>query len=71
MSNQTYDLLKNIALIIIPALVVLWNTIGETWNIPYTSQITTTISAIGVFLGAIIKISAYYYNKDKEETKNE
>ena len=52
MSNKVYDRLKNIALIIIPALTMLWTTIGETWNIPYTTQVAATISAVGVFLGA-------------------
>jgi len=70
MSNKVYDRLKNIALIIIPALTMLWTTIGETWNIPYTTQVAKTISAVGVFLGASLKISTYYYNKKKEEKKN-
>lgn len=67
MSNKTYDILKNIALIVIPALAVLWSTIGETWELPYTAQVVKTISAIGIFLGATLKISTYYYNKEKEE----
>ena len=70
MSNKVYDRLKNIALIIIPALTMLWTTIGETWNIPYTTQVAATISAVGVFLGASLKISTHYYNKNKEEKKD-
>lgn len=67
MSNRMYDILKNIALIVIPALAIFWTTIGETWGIPFTPQVTATISAVGVLLGAILKISTHYYNKEKGE----
>lgn len=67
MSNKIYDILKNIALIVIPAIAMLWTTVGEIWNIPYTPQVTATISAVGVFIGALLKISTHYYNKNKEE----
>ena len=67
MSDKTYDILKNIALIVIPAVIVLYTTIGEIWQLPYTAQVTATLSAIDTFIGALLKISTHYYNKNKEE----
>lgn len=64
MSNETYDLLKKIALYILPALATLWLTIGKIWGIPYTTEIGATLTAIDVFIGACLGISSKnYYNE--------
>ena len=44
--SRWYDALKYFALIFIPALVMLLNTIGEIWNLPNIPQITATIAAV-------------------------
>lgn len=61
MKNHHYDTLKNVALLWIPALATLINTIGMVWGLPYTNEITATITAVGVFLGAGLKISSNNY----------
>lgn len=61
MTNKTYDILKNLALIVLPALATLWLTISKIWSLPYGEEIAATITAIDVFLGAILKISSFYY----------
>ena len=66
MDNKTYDILKNIALIILPALATLWLTIAKIWGLPYGEEIAATITAIDVFLGAILKISSNFYNQKQE-----
>ena len=58
MSNQTYDILKRVALIVIPALATFVNAVGIVWGVPYTNEITATITAFGVFLGAALGISS-------------
>lgn len=64
MSNETYDLLKKIALYFLPALATLWLTIGKIWGIPYTTEIGATLTAIDVFIGACLGISSKnYYNE--------
>lgn len=63
LNNKLYEVLKWIALIAIPALVVLVQTIGGVWGWPYLNEITTTISAVGVFLGALIGVSTYAYRR--------
>lgn len=64
-SNSTYDILKEIALTILPALAVLYATLGETWGLPYVQQIPATIMAIDTFLGVCLHISTSNYNKEQ------
>lgn len=63
LNNNTYDTLKWIALILIPALVTLILAVGQIWTLPYYQQIAETIAALGVFLGALLKVSTSAYNK--------
>lgn len=58
MTNKTYDALKYVALIIIPALATFVNAIGIVWGVPHTNDVTMTITAFGVFLGATLGISS-------------
>lgn len=66
MSNKVYDILKDIALIGLPALATLWLTVSQIWSLPYGEAIAATITAVAVFLGSILKISSFYYNKSIE-----
>ena len=58
MNNQTYDILKRVALIVIPALATFVNAVGMVWGVPYTNEATATITAFGVFLGAALGVSS-------------
>lgn len=64
MNNQAYDILKHCALIIIPALATFVNTAGMVWGVPYTNEATATITAFGVFLGAILGVSSANYEPE-------
>lgn len=64
MNNQTYDILKRVALIIIPALATFVNAAGIVWGIPYTNEVTATITAFGVFLGAALGGSSKNYTPE-------
>lgn len=64
MNNQSYDILKRVALIIIPALATFVNAAGMVWGIPYTNEVTATITAFGVFLGAALGISSSNYTPE-------
>jgi hypothetical protein len=67
MKNKTYDILKFIALIFLPALGTLYFALSQIWGLPYGEQIVGTITAIDTFLGALLGISTMQYNKGKEE----
>lgn len=64
MNNKTYDILKRVALIIIPALATFVNAVGIVWGIPYATEATATITAFGVFLGAALGVSSANYTPD-------
>ena len=61
MQNRTYDILKYIALIILPALAVFYSTLSNIWGLPFHDAIPDTIMAVDLFLGACLKISSDRY----------
>lgn len=63
MSNKTYDILKYVAQIILPALTTFYGVIGSTLNIPYTQEVITIAVAFDTFLGTCLGISSANYNK--------
>lgn len=69
MNNKTYDMIKRTALIVIPAIAVFYESIGLTWNIPYTSQIVITINAFSVFIGAIVEKASADYKQLQNDIK--
>ena len=66
MSNKTYDILKDIALIVLPALATLYAALAKIWGLPYEVAIPATIMAVDTFLGAILKLSTNQYNKEQQ-----
>ena len=64
MNNKTYDILKWIAQIVLPAIGTLYFALGSIWGLPYVEQIVGTITAIDAFLGALLGISSSRYNKE-------
>ena len=64
MTNKTYDILKYIALIVLPALAVFYSTIAKIWNLPFADAIPDTIMAVDLFLGACLKISSDKYTNN-------
>lgn len=72
MSNKTYDILKWIDTVVLPALSTLTLTIGQIWGVSeWTVPIGATIAAVAAFLGAILGISSIAYSKAKEGETNE
>lgn len=66
MSNELYDILKEIALTILPALAVLYATLGKIWGLPYVSELPATLMAVDTFLGVCLHISNSEYKKEGE-----
>ena len=63
-SNKTYDILKWIALVALPALLTFYGVVGTTCNIPYTETVLTIGSAFDVMLGTMLGISTNTYKKN-------
>ncbi|MBQ6221620.1 MAG: phage holin [Solobacterium sp.] len=66
MSNQTYDVLKWIAQMFLPALGTLYFALAQIWGLPYGEEIVGTITAIDAFLGALLGLSSRQYYQELE-----
>ena len=66
MNNKTYDVLKYIAQIVLPALGTLYFALAQIWGLPYGEEIVGTITALDCFLGALLGLSTIAYNKKLE-----
>lgn len=64
MSNDTYDMLKWIAQILLPAIGTLYFALAKIWGLPYAAEIVGTITAVDAFMGAVLQISTDSYNKE-------
>ena len=67
LSNKAFDVLKWVAILFLPALAILIRTVFAIWKIPFGEEISNTIVALQVFLGAILGVSSLNYNKDAQE----
>lgn len=66
MKNKTYDILKWIAQIVLPAVATFYVTVASLWNLPFPEEISGTIMAVDTLLGAILMISSANYKKESE-----
>ena len=66
MSDKTYNILKWIAMVLLPAIGTLYFALAGIWNFPYGEQIVGTVTAVDTFLGVILGISTAQYNKSKD-----
>lgn len=63
LSNKVYDILKWIAMYLLPAAGTLYFALSGIWGLPYGEQIVGTITAIDTFVGVILGISTSQYKK--------
>ena len=66
MSNKIYDILVWIAQIVLPAMGTMYAALSGIWGFPYGEEIVGTITAVDVFLGALLKISNAQYKKQNQ-----
>lgn len=61
--SKLYDCLKWICLIALPALSWAYSELSNIWGLPFGTEIPKTITIIATFLGILIGVSTYKYNK--------
>ena len=64
MSNKTYDVLKWIAMVFLPAIATLYFALAGIWGLPYGEEIVGTITAFDTFLGVLLGIASAQYKKN-------
>ena len=65
MSNKTYDVLKWVALVVLPALTTFYAVLAGIWGLPFAEKIPATIAAVDALLGALLGVSAVKYSKNE------
>jgi hypothetical protein len=66
MSNKVYDVLKWIAMVVLPAIGTLYFALAGIWGFPYAEQIVGTLTAVDTFLGVALGITSAQYKKKTE-----
>ena len=69
-NSKIYDALKYVAMIGLPALAVFWASLSKIWGWPLQTEITATICAVDVFLGALLQISSNKFNQLQQPPDN-
>lgn len=70
MNSRVYDIAKWFAMIVLPALATLYLGLSNVWGLPYGEEISTTITLVNTFLGAVLMISNTQYKKRVDANEN-
>lgn len=68
LANKTYDRLKFVTLIALPALATFYLTVAQIWHLPSATEVAATITAIDTFLGALLGLSSKNYTPPTDGT---
>ena len=66
MSNKVYDVLKWIAMYLLPAAGTLYFALAGIWGMTYGEEIVGTITAVDTFLGVVLGIASTSYKKSQD-----
>ena len=64
MNNKMYDVLKWIALVVLPAIAFFYESLASIWGLPFADQIPETVMAVDLFLGVLLGVSSETYKKN-------
>jgi len=63
--DKVYDILKWIAMVVLPAIGTLYFALAGIWGFPFGEEVVGTITAVDTFLGVVLGVSTTQYNKTK------
>ena len=69
MQNKTFEILKWIALIVIPALATFVGLVGKAVNWECTDIVVIIITGLGAFLGTVLGVSNRTYKNFSDQNK--
>lgn len=67
LNDKTYNVIKWVVLIVLPALSTLVGVLGKAYGWENTDLVVVTLTAVTAFFGTITGFSTVSYNKQKEE----
>lgn len=65
LTDEQYAIIKWAVGLVMPSLGTLFAVIGKTLNWPFTEDALTIWTAFTAFLGLILGVSSYQYNKEE------
>ena len=65
-NSKIYDVLKWVGSVVLPSLAVFIVTMGDTWHLEYAKEISATVTAVAVFLNALLGVSSIKYHESEE-----
>lgn len=66
-SNKTYDILKQVVQVVMPALVTFIGVVGAAFNWPHTEITIVVVGAATTLAGTVLGISNSNYKKENAE----
>ena len=66
-SNATYDRLKFLALIVLPALGAAYFGLAAIWGLPKAEEVTGSVTVLVTFLGVLLRVSDVKYRNSDEQ----
>ena len=64
MENKTFDILRTICEIVLPAISAAYFSLSEIWGLPIPEKICGTIAVAITFIGAFINVKRKQYNDE-------
>lgn len=61
LTNKLYNIIKFLAMTLLPAAGTLYFTLSGLWGLPNTEQVIGSITAVDLFLGVLLGISSNSY----------
>jgi hypothetical protein len=65
LTDRSYNLLKFIAQIFLPAVASAYFSLSQIWHLPNATEIVGTIAVLDAFLGVILSISTKWYENSE------
>lgn len=60
-NNRAYDLIKVVALVLLPAIGTLYFGVAAIWGLPHAEDVVGTIVIVDTFLGGLLGVTAQQY----------
>jgi hypothetical protein len=57
LSNKTYDFLKKVVTLMLPALATLYASLAIVWGLPNSEAVVATLAALATFGGVLLRVS--------------
>jgi hypothetical protein len=70
LSNEQYDVAKNVVTVVVPAAIALITGLGALYQFD-TTAITGTIALLATFAGTVLGVSSRNYQKEQEAQNTE